>query len=191
MASVVSHFLVGATLALPISAATPVKKAVRPAGLIVACGLLAAVPDLDTVFFGTIPYAHFFGHRGFFHSPVFAISVALALSCLLFAVARNIDFRATAGVAVASSLAMVSHGFLDAMTDAGLGVMLLYPFSEQRLFFSWRPFHAPPIKISGLSLAQVGLIIRSEWPLVTGCALVSATVWLLSMARPNLRSGRR
>ena len=32
-----------------------------------------------------------------------------------------------------------SHGLLDAMTDGGLGIGLLTPFSSRRYFWPWRP----------------------------------------------------
>ena len=35
--------------------------------------------------------------------------------------------------------AMASHGLLDTLTDAGLGIALLLPFSEQRFFAPLRP----------------------------------------------------
>lgn len=168
--SAISHFVVGATIALPFAAVPSIRKGVRPIGLMFSAGLLAAAPDLDTAFFGVIPYAHFFGHRGFFHSPLFAISFAMILSFLLFALSRSSSFLATVGVATAFTLALVSHGILDAMTDAGRGVMLLYPFSEERLFLPWRPFHAPPIKMSSLTVGQVKMMIRSELPIVFACA---------------------
>ena len=176
MASAISHFVIGATLALPFTAVPSVRNTVRPAGLMFSAGLLAAAPDLDTAFFGVIPYAHFFGHRGFFHSPLFAVSFAVTLSCLFCAVSRSSNIRAAIGVAAAFALALVSHGILDAMTNAGLGVMLNYPFSDERVFLSWRPFHAPPIKISSLSLRQVQMMFISELPIVLGCVAIGGTV---------------
>jgi len=143
-----------------------------------SAGVLAVVPDLDTAFYGIIPYAHFLGHRGFVHSPFFAILFAVALSSLFYAVSRKLGFRASLGVAAVFALAMASHGVLDAMTDAGLGVMLLYPISEERIFFPWRPFYAPPIKITSLSFTKVQMMLKSELPIVLGCAAVAGTVRL-------------
>jgi inner membrane protein len=136
-------------------------------------GMVAAAPDIDTLFFGIIPYAHFFGHRGFFHSPFFAILFAVTVSCLLWAVSEKYEFRASLGLAAVFALAMASHGILDAMTNAGLGVMLFYPFSEGRIFFPWRPFHAPPINISNLSIGQLQMMFHSELPIILSCAAVA------------------
>lgn len=176
MASAVGHFVMGATIAFPLTAAPSVRKVVRPIGLVVSAGLLSAAPDLDTAFFGVIPYAHFFGHRGFFHSPFFGILVAVTLSILLLAVSRSCSINASVGVTSAFALALASHGILDAMTDAGLGVMLLYPFSEERFFLPWRPFHAPPVKISSISIRQVQMMVRSELSIVLACAAIAVTV---------------
>ena len=178
MASAVSHFIIGATLALPLSGVPSIKKAVRPVGLMFTAGVLAVAPDLDTAFHGIIPYAHFLGHRGFVHSPFFAFLFAVILSLLLYAVARDLGFRAFFGITAAFTLALASHGILDSMTDAGLGVMLLYPFSEERIFLPWRPFYAPPIKLSSLSYGKVQIMLKSELPIVLGCVAVAGTVRL-------------
>lgn len=189
MASAVGHFIVGTTLALPFTAVPSVRKVVRPVGLMVCAGLLSAAPDLDTLFFGVIPYAHFFGHRGFFHAPFFAFLVAMALSLLLLALSRSCTILASAWLAAAFFLAMASHGILDAMTDAGLGVMLFYPFSEGRHFLPWRPFHAPPVRLSSLSLRQVRMMVRSELPIVLVCAAIAGMVrFALSLHRNRKRA---
>jgi hypothetical protein len=54
--------------------------------------------------------------------------------------------------------------------------MLLYPFSEERFFLPWRHFHAPPVKISSLSIRQVQMMVRSELPIVLACAAIAGTV---------------
>lgn len=179
MASAVSHFVIGATLALPLTGVPSIRKAVRPVGLMFAAGVLAVAPDIDTAFYGIIPYAHFLGHRGFVHSPFFSFLIAVVLSSLLYAVIRNLGFRAFLGITAAFTLALASHGILDAMTDAGLGVMLLYPFSEERIFLPWRPFYAPPIKLSSISYDKVQMMIKSELPIVLSCVAVAGTIRLV------------
>jgi inner membrane protein len=39
----------------------------------------------------------------------------------------------------------LSHGLLDTLTDGGLGVALLWPYSTQRFFAPWRPIPVAPI----------------------------------------------
>ena len=45
------------------------------------------------------------------------------------------------------SVSAVTHPLLDALTDGGSGVMLLFPFNDARLFFPWRPIHAGNIEV--------------------------------------------
>jgi inner membrane protein len=107
-----------------------------PARVVVA-GLTASVlPDLDVIAFRLhIPYASTFGHRGFTHSIVFAL-----LSATLLTLAVR-DRRAFPFLFVCA----LSHPLLDALTNGGRGVALLWPFSDQRFFAPWRPIRVSPI----------------------------------------------
>ena len=188
MPSIVGHFVAGASIALPFSTGDAVTSRTRPGGLILAAGLLAAAPDLDAVLRGVIPYDHFFGHRGFFHSPAFALLLSVALSSIIFAVARSITAVAWLALSFVWFLSTASHGILDSMTDGGLGVMLLYPASERRLFLPWTPFYAPPLGTAGLSERAIQLTVKSELPFLAGCVVTGT---LLRLAFRLLRSGRR
>ncbi len=44
-------------------------------------------------------------------------------------------------------VATASHGFLDAMTNGGLGVAFFAPFSDARYSFPWRPIMVSPISL--------------------------------------------
>jgi inner membrane protein len=44
-------------------------------------------------------------------------------------------------------LATASHGFLDSMTNGGLGVAFFAPFSDTRYFMPWRPILVSPISL--------------------------------------------
>ncbi len=176
MASVISHFVIGATIALPFTATPVIRNTVRPIWVILAAGFVAAIPDLDTFLFSVIPYAHFLGHRGFFHSPFFAILFAGFLSGVYYAVCYKVECRTLLLFFTLSTVAMASHGILDAMTDAGLGVMLLYPLSEERFFLPWRPFYAPPIRMSDISLNHVRLMFNSELPILIVCSVFAVVI---------------
>jgi inner membrane protein len=103
---------------------------------------LSMLPDADVVaFVFRIPYAAPFGHRGASHSFLFAI-VAGAL--VAFAVR-------TPRLAPWCMALIASHPLLDALTDGGLGVALLWPFSNERFFFSWRPIPVSPIGVGFFS----------------------------------------
>jgi hypothetical protein len=55
--------------------------------------------------------------------------------------------------------ALVKEGFV--MLDRG--VMLLFPLSDPRLFFLWRPIHVSPLGVSRF-LSNAAYILRSEMP---------------------------
>lgn len=168
MPSAIGHFIVGASLAMPFAFSSRMKETIRPLNLVIFTGLLSISPDIDTIFFGTIPYAHFLGHRGFFHSPLFLSSFALLIALQLGVLIRAVSTLQWLLLFVIFSLSMSAHSILDGMSDAGLGVMLLYPFSDDRIFLSWRPFYTPPIQVSALSPARIKMILVSEIYLIIG-----------------------
>ena len=107
--------------------------------------ILPAVPDLDVIgMVMGIPYAHFFGHRGFFHSPFFALLVGVAVTCIWFREEKAFSKRWWQ-LAAYFFLVTASHGILDAFTSGGLGIALLSPFSNQRFFAPWTPIQVSPI----------------------------------------------
>src|SRR5687768_3437217 len=134
------------------------EKALSPKLVIVGV-LCWIVPDLDVIAFRFgVGYGHMFGHRGFTHSIFFAAIFALALTCKLF---RSTE----AGNWVIFGflfLSTLSHTLLDMLTNGGLGVALLAPFSGDRFFFPYRPIQVSPIGI-GNFVSQRGVdVIVSE-----------------------------
>jgi inner membrane protein len=73
------------------------------------------------------------GHRGASHSLVTALMVGVA--CGLFA--RRMGFPALR-TAIAITVAVGSHGLLDALGEGGRGIPLLWPFSDHRFMSPWR-----------------------------------------------------
>ncbi len=143
MASAITHFIVGASLAIP-AIASPSVRAVLPRWAIpVTAGLVAVAPDLDTyaMFLFDIPRGSFLAHRGFFHSPFFLFLV----TALLAALAARRSPRSVLWLTVMWAGCAITHPLLDMLTDGGSGVMLLFPFSDARLFFPWRPIHVSPL----------------------------------------------
>lgn len=127
----------------------------------VACALCSVIPDLDVVGFRFgIPYADFWGHRGFTHSLVFA--------ALLTAVVMLVCFRRGApglgrlSLSAYLFLATASHGVLDAMTNGGLGVAFFSPVNNGRYFFPWRPIRVSPISLTRFFSPQGYLVLKSE-----------------------------
>jgi inner membrane protein len=145
----------------------------------VAGALCSVVPDLDVLGFRFgIHYGDFWGHRGFTHSLLFAALLAVLVSALAF---RQLP-PGTSRFWIASYLflATASHGFLDAMTDGGLGVAFFSPFNNDRYFLPWRPVRVSPIGV-GRFFTQRGLdVLRSEllWIWLPS-ALLAILAWLL------------
>ena len=55
-----------------------------------------------------------------------------------------------------------SHGVFDALTSGGLGIALLSPVDNTRLFFPWTPIEVSPIGVKAF-FSKWGLaVIKSE-----------------------------
>ena len=105
------------------------------------------LPGADVVSFAFgIPYNHFFGHRGFFHSIPFAFLLSVSVISLFF---RNEKFLSRRWWLLVFYFFFItgSHGILDAFTNGGCGVALLSPFDDKRYFFPWTPINVSPIGI--------------------------------------------
>jgi len=127
--------------------------------LSVAC---AIIPDADVIGFSFgIPYDHFLGHRGFFHSPFFSLLMSIFLVGIFF---RDMEIfsRQWFFYFIFFFLLSASHGILDAFTNGGLGIALLSPFDNTRYFFPWTPIMVSPIGIDAF-FSKWGLsVIKSE-----------------------------
>jgi inner membrane protein len=172
MASAFTHVAVGVACALPLGASQRVRRVVRPAAVAVAAGLWSVAPDLDVLGMRWVPYLHFLGHRGFFHSPFFLVLASLLLAALPMIWVRGFGPWHWLTLAVVLSVAAVSHPILDAMTDGGRGVMLLYPFSEERLFLPWRPIPVSPLGVSRFFSLRGLRILAAELPFLVGFLLL-------------------
>ena len=163
MASAITHFIVGAALAWPFTES----RAIR-----ISAGVIAAAPDLDV--YAMAPYNSFFGHRGFFHSPFF-----LVLFCMLLA-------RGNIRLGALWSAAAITHPLLDMLTDGGLGVMLLVPFSQARLFFPWTPIHVSHIGIERF-FSVAGYVLSSEWPFCLAAVALAALATRFRSSIPSIK----
>jgi inner membrane protein len=159
VASAITHFIVGTSLALPAMESASLQRTLPPWAIPVTAGLFAVAPDLDTyaMFAFDIPRHSVFSHRGFFHSPAFLIVLTLAIAWL---VTRN---RISLLLGAVWAGAAITHPLLDMLTDGGSGVMLLFPFSTDRLFFPWRPIRVSPLGIVRF-FDRAGEILASEAP---------------------------
>lgn len=122
----------------------------------------AVVPDADAIGFAIgVPYESLFGHRGFTHSLLFALLLALAVVYFFYGEEKPGNRRWLALV-VFFFAATASHAVLDAMTTGGLGVAFFSPFDTTRYFFPFRPIKVSPIGI-GSFFSEWGVrVIKSE-----------------------------
>ncbi len=152
MPTVLTHPAVPLGLALALG-----RRVVSPR--LLAVGICVSVlPDLDVLAFRLgIPYATQWGHRGFSHSVLFAVLVAL-LGMLL---ARHLRVPPQR-VFWFLLLATASHGILDAFTNGGLGVAFFWPWSQARFFAPVHPVEVAPISLTRLLTGKGASVLWSE-----------------------------
>jgi inner membrane protein len=173
MASVFSH----AVAALGIGACFYQPQ--TPKRVWVAGALCSVIPDLDVIGFRFgIRYSDFWGHRGFTHSLLFA--ALLASFVVLIAFRQAVPGLSRFALWTYFFLATPSHGFLDAMTDGGLGVAFFSPINNTRYFLPWTPIRVSPIGLTrffshrGFEVAQSELL----W-IWLPAALLIVSAWLI------------
>lgn len=120
--------------------------------------MVAMLPDADVVAFPLgIPYADAFGHRGASHALLTAMLIGLAgvSAVRWFGTRPSVVF-------LFLMAATASHGLLDTLTDGGLGVALLWPWSDARIFAAVRPIEVSPIGLSRFLSPRGLVVIGSE-----------------------------
>jgi inner membrane protein len=168
MPSIISH----AAVPLAIGIALGRERVPRP--LLIAAIAASMLPDADVILFRFgATYDDVWSHRGFSHSLGFAVLLGIVAALML----RRHVAPLFAFAVIAFSAA--SHGLLDMMTNGGHGIAILWPLSDQRYFFDWRPVQVSPLAASRLPMRATA-IARTEilwvWlPLMT-LAWVARTV---------------
>ena len=142
----------------------------RPWRFWIASIALSILPDADVIGFAFgVHYGDFLGHRGFSHSIAFALLAGAAV--LPFFPERSWKLWLYFSVVTAS------HGFLDAMTDGGLGIAFFSPFDTTRYFLPWRPIPVSPIGVDPFFSRWGVKVLVSEMLYVwLPAALMTATV---------------
>ena len=170
MASI-GHVIVGLAGARLLT--TPKSSLRERLGLAAGLSALSLFPDADVIAFALrIPYEAEWGHRGASHSLLLALLLGIACGLML---ARGRGHGQRLRVLIVATLVAISHGLLDALTDGGLGVALLWPWSHERIFFPLRPLPVAPIGLRllgprGLSVIAhellyfVPLLLWTLWP---------------------------
>jgi inner membrane protein len=126
--------------------------------LFLAGAIFSILPDADVIGFRFgIPYDHLLGHRGFFHSPTFALIAGL-IGAMAYRALRSTYWTAFMVLFVS----MLMHGILDAATNGGLGIAFLSPFSNQRYFLPWQPIVVSPLGLDRFLSNRGLMVIESE-----------------------------
>ena len=132
--------------------------------------LLAVFPDFDA--FSSAAYGALLGHRGFTHSLVFALWLALLAASLTFRHVRG-SFWALTGIFF---LAAASHGLLDAFTRGGVAIPFFWPVTAER-YGNWGPI---PVSDLGFEIPDPrrSRALRSElvWVWVPTAVFVAVVV---------------
>ena len=172
--------------AVPVVAALLVGRAIVSAPLLILGIAFSILPDLDIIAFRLgVPYGSPYGHRGFSHSIV----AALLLSTAAVPLARVLKARPVV-VFWFLSLSMLSHGMLDALTrNATNGVALFWPFSSERILFSFRPIQASPISVQRFMSERGVQVLWTEmvwvWAPLLAVGLVG--LWIRRQVRASKR----
>ncbi|MBT8367750.1 MAG: metal-dependent hydrolase [Deltaproteobacteria bacterium] len=170
MPSAISHAAVAAAAGIAF-APQGVPPRFWPLALI--CSVL---PDADVMAFAFgIPYHHYFGHRGFFHSLFFALMLSLFVTSLFFREEMLFSGK-WFFYAIFFFLLTASHGILDAFTNGGLGIALFSPLNNERYFFPWTPIAVSPIGIKAFLSKWGWVVVKSEFMWVWLPAFILAVV---------------
>lgn len=143
--------------------------------LLVAGAVASLLPDLDVLgLYAGTPYGAALGHRGATHS----LAAAAVVAAVGAALHRPLRTRAATAF-VFLFVAAASHGLLDALTNGGRGVALLWPFTDARYFAPVRLIQVAPLRrhLWSRGLAAVSSEAVRVW---LPCALVAVA---LAMAR--------
>lgn len=157
MASIFSHAIAAGALG---TVNYPKREVFKYFALGIFC---ASFPDFDVMFFKLgVPYEHVFGHRGFFHSLLFAYLQGLFIVRIFYS---NLAFASRASMTIGFYFFCcgVSHSILDAMTNGGLGVAFFAPFDNTRYFLPWRPIEVSPLDAQSF-FGEWGIrVLKSEF----------------------------
>lgn len=140
--------------AVPLALGLGLGRKVIPGKLLVAGVVAGMLPDIDGLGYHLgIPFSNMIGHRGVTHS----VTIAAAVAFFAWLVAPKLGARRWVA-ALFVFVAMGSHGLLDMLTTGGPGVMLFWPFTDERFFFPWQFIRVSPMSLGPL-LSQRGVAV--------------------------------
>ena len=156
MATIITHAMVAGAMS------TIAPRALPRTRLALTMAVLAVAPDIDVIgFHFGIAYGDQLGHRGVTHSILFAAIAAFLVPFIAFPRVPRLS-RTWWTLVGLLFVAAVSHGILDAFTDAGLGIGFLIPFDNTRYFAPWRPLATSPLSIEAFVSGPAVRILINE-----------------------------
>ena len=157
--------------AVPLALAVGLGTGVIPPRLLAAGVIASIVPDTDVYFGHAFDAPDTLAHRGCTHS------LGFALVCGLAALAASNWLRARPLVVFAFvAVATASHGWLDAFTNGGAGIQLLWPLTDERYFMPWQPIAVSPIGVRNFVSSYGLYVLYSEAKWVWAPAIVLGVV---------------
>ena len=140
---------------LPVIAGLIIGKKHVSNRLMLWSSIASIIPDGDVIAFQFgVSYASELGHRGFTHSIIFAG----CLGILAVFAAKYLRAKRLAAFLMVF-FGAISHPFLDAFTNGGLGVAAFWPFDKGRYFWPITPIEVSPIGAGFFSGRGVDVII--------------------------------
>ena len=158
---------------VPVAAAIAVSRPLAHWRLVAFAAVAAMAPDLDALanpMFG-LQADSIYSHRGFTHS----LFIAMGAGILAAIIHRRLRVRPLTAAAVVGG-AMASHGLLDMVSDTGLPVAILWPFSSARLYADWRPIHGGELELSHWATQLPPRLETELWQLVLPMLAVAIAI---------------
>ena len=151
MPAPISHAAVGFAIGALAQPGVPTRR------VCVMAAASAALPDIDVLLSPLhLSNDSLFAHRAITHSITFALIGAVVATVVFFRGSEWTERRARIGLVL--SVALLSHGCLDALSRYSMGVEFFAPFSLQRFRFPWTPLGTADGSLAG-QLAQEALFI--------------------------------
>ena len=145
--------------------------------------ILTCLPDADVIAFKFgIPYESQWGHRGFTHSITFA--VVFGYFCSLF---HGFLGAGKWAVFIWSTVSLISHSFMDALTNGGLGVAIFWPIDHKRYFLPWQVVEVSPIGVKNFFTSRGLKVVMSEMIWIW-LPLMALAMIIRRFKRPRLKS---
>ena len=146
----------------------------------VLTALCSILPDADVIGFAFgVKYGSLLGHRGFTHSIVFALLLGAAVVSIFFRASSVSKWKLFAYFVAVT----LTHPLLDMLTDGGLGVALLAPFSNERFFFPWTPIQVSPIGMGFFSDHGLAVITSEIVWIWVPSIIIAAVAFAISRRR--------